>query len=110
LSRNPSFKLNAVLAVVTRSRDKPAVFSDNTAEASNTEKPTNRRRITMPATGANLTGLGLTDLVSKTMHAYASDSYFADETNATSLNLLDGIWWQGDVNFFLTVLKSSSLF
>jgi len=43
LSRNPSFKLNVVLAVVTRSRDKPAVSSDNTAEANNTERPTKRR-------------------------------------------------------------------
>lgn len=31
--------------------------------------------------------------------AYADDPYFADDANTKGLNLLDGIWWQGDVIF-----------
>ena len=92
LSRNLTFKLNVVLAVVIRSRNKPETHPGNTATDADANP---RARITTP--GANQTDLGSTDLVSKILDAYADDSYFANDALAKDLLQLNGICWQGDI-------------
>ena len=105
LSRNPSFRqLHAILAAVTRrSTHKTDSVADTNTRS--TDKPTTEpsakrtRKTGTPATGANSTDMGSTDLVSKIAQTYAEDPYFTEETNTKDLTLLDGIRWQRDLIF-----------